>query len=276
MTKSAFVLALAVATAALGAAVASGDGGGPSPGSEMGWKGIAARSGKVRFVALPGQRETIVAAVPVGGGPITRWGVVHGAFGIPMVAFDGSKDGLSGDGKRLVLSTPTPNPGPVSKFPILATNNLRVLRAVILRGSWAYDAISPDASKLYLVEYLATGLDARYRVRAFDLVAGRLIPGAIVDRREEEAVMRGQPATRKWSPDGRWAYTLYARQGKPPFVHALDTVWGEAFCVDLPLRLGQSKQMTLRLRLRSGELDVRSGRSTVAVVDTEQLTARKG
>jgi hypothetical protein len=275
MRRAFLVVALAVAASAV-AAGARADGVGPSPGAEMGWTGLLAPGGATRYVALPGERETVVAAVRVRGGRITRWGVVHGAFGVPLVAFDGSTDGLSGEGKTLVLATPTSNPGPFSRFPILAVSNLRVLKVVTLRGSWAYDAISPDASTLYLIEYLATGLKARYLVRAYDLTAGRLIPGAIVDRREEEAVMRGQPATRSWSRDGRWVYTLYARQGKPPFVHALDTVRREAFCIDLPLRLGQPKQMELRLGLSAnGELAVRSGRSTVAVVDTQTLMVRK-
>ena len=86
--------------------------------------------------------------------------------------------------------------------------------------------------------------------------------------------MRGQPVTRRTSRDGRWAYTLYAR-GREPFVHALDTVQGEAYCIDLPLRLRQLEQMGLRLRLGArGGLEVRRGRVTLAVVDTERLVLR--
>jgi hypothetical protein len=273
-------LVLAVAISAAAATVAAGaraDGVGPSPGAEMGWTGLLAPGGKTRYVALPGERETIVASVRVRGGKIARWGVVHGAYGIPLVAFDGSTDGLSGDHKTLVLATPTINPGPTSTFPILATSNFRVLETVRLRGSWAFDAISPDASTLYLIQYLWTGANyPPYRVRAFDLTRRQLVPGAIVDRREEEASMRGQPVTRRWSRDGRWAYTLYARQGKPPFVHALDTVARQAYCIDLPLRLRQPKQMALRLQLGTdGALAVRAGSSTVTVVDTATWEARK-
>jgi hypothetical protein len=76
--------------------------------------------------------------------------------------------------------------------------------------------------------------------------------------------------------DGRWAYTLYARQGRAPFVHALDTVKREAYCTDLPLRLSQQRQMTLRLGFRgANELRVRIHRKTLAVVDMDELEARK-
>ena len=47
--------------------------------------------------------------------------------------------------------------------------------------------------------------------------------------------MAGFPQTRAASPDGRWAYTLYApaERDHPPFVHALDTGRGTAVCIDL-------------------------------------------
>jgi hypothetical protein len=104
---------------------------------------------------------------------------------------------------------------------------------------------------------------------------GRLDAEPIVDRREDEVLMRGQPVTRVASSDGRWAYTLYARPKHGPFVHALDTVGGEAYCVDLPLRLRQLEQMALRLRTRGdGELEVRSRHARLALVDTKTLEVR--
>jgi hypothetical protein len=106
--------------------------------------------------------------------------------------------------------------------------------------------------------------------------ARRLLPRAIVDKREPDEVMAGAPVSRTVSAEGRWAYTLYARQGAPPFVHALDTVDRSAFCIDLPLRLPQQKQLALRIRLGSSrQLRVARGRDTLAVVDTETLEARR-
>jgi len=266
--------------AVVGVAAGAGAAGGPvtSPGAETGWKGIVGPKGGVRYVALTGSRETIVAAVRVRGGRILRWGVIRGGYGIPLVAFDGTTSGLSADGRTLVLAGPTANPGPVSRFPIVAVKDLRVRTTITLRGSWAYDAISPDASTLFLVEYSGTGPGASYRVRAFDVQADRLLPEPIVDRNIGEKLMRGQPVTRTVSADGRWAYTLYARQKHEPFVHALDTARRKAYCIDLPLELGQSKQMALRLRLVDGSrrLAVRAGTRVVADVDTRTFEVRTG
>jgi len=268
--------ALAVAFAAV-AAGARADGIVTSPGAETGWGGVLASGGKLRYVAIPGRRETTVAVVSVRGGRVLRWGAIRGSFGVPLVAYDGTTGGLTGDGKTVVLATPTSNPAGVSRFPIVATKTLRVRSIVALRGSWSFDAVSPNASTLFLVQYLDTGPNARYRVRAFDLKANRLIPGAIVDRLEEEAVMRGQPATRATSSDGMWAYTLYARQKHEPFVHALDTVRREAFCIDLPLRLPQPKQMELRLKLAGGgrSLSIRFEGKALASIDTRSFAVRR-
>ena len=151
-------------------------------------------------------------------------------------------------------------------------------RDIALRGSWSYDAVSPDAETLFLVEHISVGASPRYRVRALDVASGRLFPKPIVDPRENEALMRGQPATRVSSSDGRWAYTLYGRPKNEPFVHALDTERARAFCIDLPLELSQDKQMSLRLRLgrRGRRLAVRSGSAIVAEVDTKTFEVRTG
>jgi hypothetical protein len=179
-----------------------------------------------------------------------------------------------------VLASYGPYPGERgrTRFVVLGTDTLDVLRRLVLPGSWSFDAISPDASQLYLVEHISAGQKPRYRVRAYDLRARRLIPGAVVDRLENESIMDGQPVTRATSSNGRWAYTLYAREKHEPFVHALDTVRREAFCIDLPIRLAQLHQMELRLRLtRDGSnlSVVRNGRS-LAAIDTTSWEVVRG
>ena len=79
--------------------------------------------------------------------------------------------------------------------------------------------------------------------------------------------MAGFPITRQTTADGRWAYTLYDGAGKEPFVHALDTVNGEAHCIDLELLAGRQDLYGLRLGLGPGG-------SGLAVLDgAEKLTA---
>jgi hypothetical protein len=205
-----------------------------------------------------------------------RSNVLRGFYGVPIVAWDNSTGGVSGDGRTLVLGSYGPPPGSpgVTRFVVLGAKTLRKLRTLTLEGSWAYDAISPDGSKMFLIEYLAAGQNPHYRVRSLDIGTGRVDPDPVVDRREEEVLMRGQPVTRAVSPDGRWAYTLYARPAQGPFVHALDTAQRRAYCIDLPLHLRQLEQMALRLRIHGGALEVRSRRATVATVDAEKLALR--
>lgn len=253
--------ALAIAIPGAGAA------GGPvAPAILVGGQGVLAPDGKVRYVALTTGRQTIVSVVRVRGGQVVGWRLVPGYFGVPVIAIDGKTDGVSRDGRKLVLATSTG--GKVTQFALIDTKTFR-LRRVALPGSWSFDAISPDATMLFLVQYSGAGPNASYRVRAYDVAARRLLPTPIVDRTVGAKLMHGQAVTRATTGDGRWAYTLYARAKHEPFVHALDTMRRKAFCIDLPIAANKAKQLGLRLRLRrSGTLDVRNGRETVAVVDT--------
>jgi len=270
-----------LALAAVIAVGAAGANGSPySPGLAYGWPGVGARSDGIRFVAFGMPKSTIVAAIRPRDGRVLESRVFRGFYGVPLVAYDGTPGGLSGDGKSLVLGSYGPLPGESGKtrFLVLKTGTVGVRRLVVLPGSWSYDAISPDGSTLYLVEHISAGPNPRYRVRAFAVPDGRLLPEPIVDTRENEALMRGQPATRTTTGDGRWAYTLYARPKQEPFVHALDTRGRKAYCIDLPLELDQQRQMALRLKLADDgrRLTVRAGARVLADVDTKTFEVRKG
>jgi hypothetical protein len=272
----ALVIALALASA-VAAVAAKGDGSPYTPGLVQGADGVVSPDHTIRFVTLATPKSTVVAAIRVRTGRVARSNVLRGFYGVPIVAWDNSTGGVSADGRTLVLGSYGPLPGDagVTRFAVIDTKTLRKSRLLALRGSWAYDAISPDGSRMFLIEYLAAGQNPHYRVRSLDVRTGRLDAEAIVDRREDEVLMRGQPVTRVASSDGRWAYTLYARPKHGPFVHALDTVRGEAYCVDLPARLRQLEQMALRLRMRAdGALEVRSRHARIAFVDTKTLELR--
>jgi hypothetical protein len=279
MKKSVLTFALAGLAVVAWVGIASADGPqGPAPGVVSGGAGVSAPDGTTRYIAIPAGRDTIVEAVQTRGGRVVRWNVIPGTYGNPLVAWDGTTGGLSVDGKTLALASYSYAPPALkSRFAILATKTMGRRALVALPGIWSFDAMSPDASTLFLIQYRSNKPDSAYSVRAFDLRTRQLVPGAIVDRREDEASMRGSPVTRKTSADGRWAYTLYARQGEPPFVHALDTAKREAFCVDLPLRLTQQKQSLLRLRFAKGVLlEVLNPRGVrVAHVDLASLEARR-
>jgi len=260
-------LALATILGATWAAMAAADGGGPSPGVSFGSPGLVDAKGKVRYVALPAGDGTTVAALRARSGRVLGWGYVHGIFGIPTVAWDGSSGGLARNGRRLVLTTSV-SYGTPTRFVVLNPRTLRVRARFSLRGAFAFDALSPGGSLMYLIQFLGDPNSGRYAVRALNLNTRKLYPGAIVDRREPDEKMTGQPVTRAESRDGAWAYTLYGRANKGPFVHALDTVHRRAFCVDMPWRstprwLGQA-----RMHVLGGKLLLRVGHRTLAAVDT--------
>jgi hypothetical protein len=273
--KLSLTLVTAFALVAIAAGGAGANGSPYSPGLVYGWSGVGAHDSPVRFVAFGMPKSTIVAAVRARDGHVLRSGVVQGFYGVPLVTYNGTSGGLSGDGRRLVLASYGPRPGSAgaTRFVVLDTRTLEPVLRVVLRGSWSFDAISPSGSTAYVVEHLSVGPNPRYRVRILDLAAGGRLRGAIVDRLESEEVMGGEPTARATTTDGRWAYTLYARRKAEPFVHALDTVRREAYCIDLPLDLGYQAQWGLRLKLADGgqALGVRSGRTSVAEIDTESF-----
>jgi hypothetical protein len=160
----------------------------------------------------------------------------------------------------------------VTRFLVVGTHTFRIREHVRLRGSFAFDALSPDGSVMYLLQYLGkpNQLNQPYAVRAFSWTTRKLIPGAIVDRREPDEKMTGLPLRRVSTASG-WAYTLYQRQGKRPFVHALDTAHRRAFCVELPWRKSGPWISLVKLRVRGGMLELRRDGRTITRVDRRTL-----
>ena len=261
-------LALASGTAAAG--------GGPSPGVMTGWDGTMDAARSVRYVAMPVARTTIVAAVRTSDGRMLRYTTIKGGFGVPIVAFDGTTEGISRDGLTLVLADIGAN-RQETHFAVLSTTTLRLRKAVTLRGFWAFDALSRDGRTLYAIQYLSAGQNPRYNVRAVSLVTGKPLGGAIVDKREPDEEMNGSPWARVRSANGAWAYTLYANPNGTAFVHALDTARRRAFCVDLPWRSTTQAIARVRLSLeRAGRSLVLSQRAAgrLAAVDTRSFEVR--
>ena len=279
MKRALVLLAFAVATT-MTAVGAQANGSPYSPGLLYGWPGVGANKTGTNLVAFGMPKSTIVALVRARDGRVLRSRVIEGFYGVPLVTYDGTAGGRSADGKSLVLSSYGPYPGTrgITNFVVLSTRTLEPRRTIALPGAWSYDAVSGDASTLFLVEHISAGTSPRYRVRALDVSSGRLLPKPIVDTRENEALMRGQPATRVSTHSGRWAYTLYARNKNEPFVHALDTERRQAYCIDLPVELAQHRQMELRLKLAGGgrRLTVTDGYRIVADVDTKTFEVRTG
>lgn len=240
----------------------------PVPGIDVGNTGVT--TPRVRYVTLPLQGNTLLAQVDREGGSVLKRRALRGRFTIPAVALDGSADGLSTDGRVLVLIRPRlAFPRAETAFAIIEADRLRVRAIVTLRGDYSFDALSPDGSLLYLIKYLSPRDPTRYEVRVYDLNAGRLLRDPVVDPNESADEMRGYPLTRATSSDGRWAYTLYDGNGEHPFVHALDTTSRKAHCIDLDSLAGRDlTNAGLSLGAGGTTLTVRLGPEPVAVVDT--------
>jgi hypothetical protein len=257
-------LALAVAAVLLAPATAVADGL-PVVGLD-GRAGVVSRDGVFRYVSFVSGRNTVVARLYTRDGTVARYRTIPGAFSIPAVAYDSSPSGLSADGRTLVLIRPrTQLAQKRTQLAIVDARRLLVRRTIVLRGDFSFDAVSPDGSELYLINYLSLSPrnfdPTRYKVRALDATTGRLAPAPIVDPNDPEE-MGGVPVTRATSADGRWA-----------FVHALDTVGRAARCIDLDALAKRDDLFQMKLRLAAGgrQLQVVKGSKPMLLVDTHSF-----
>jgi hypothetical protein len=244
----------------------------------VGGAGVASHDGAFHYVAVPsGRTGTLLEKIQVAHGQVFWWMGLPGSWGTPSIGNGAlTGQGLSRDGRTLVLaSTSAPLASP-SRFLVVDPKRAKILRTITLPGSFTFDAISPNGSRMYLIQYThpASNDLTHYIVRGYDLRTSRLMPGKIADRREGEDTMAGYALTRTTSADGRWVYTLYQKPNGEPFVHALDTVRAAAYCVDLPENRSlynivlslRNHDRTLAVHWRSGRpwLNVAVGSWTVS------------
>ena len=163
-------------------------------------------------------------------------------------------------------------------FVVLDTRTLAPLRTIRLAGAFAFDAVSPDGRRLYVLHY-PQGLNGgiRYVVRSVNLRTGKLEPGAIVDKTEPGERMNGVALARAWSGDGSWAYTLYNGGTSHAFVHALNTRARVARCIDLPWA-GEAQSILDGARLVLGSRGVLrltdADGNTLAQIDTRTFSVK--
>jgi hypothetical protein len=245
----------------------------PVLGIDVGSTGVTTRT--ARYVTIPANTATVVARIGRRGGRVQASRLLPGNFTIPAVAYDGSASGLAGNGRTLILIEPRLSfPRARTTFAVLDARTLRTLSIVELKGDFSFDAVSPQGSHLYLIQYIAPRDPDRYAVRTYDLATNRLLPHPVTDPREPEEQMRGRPLTRATDGDGRWAYTLYAGAGTP-FVHALDTSARTARCIDLDM-LGGTDVSLLGLRFDAARsaLVVTRAQLPLLEIDTSSFSVR--
>jgi hypothetical protein len=250
---------LSLAALAAGAAAADG------PGVSATTNSLFAPGGRMYTTAVHPHRTT-VSLWRIGAK--RRRVVLDGTLGFPVPTFDGTGEGISHDGRTLLLASG-------SRFVTVDAGSLAVRRDVRLRGQFSYDGLSPTGRTLFLIQH-PSPTSVHYYVRAYDLAHGRLLQQIIFDAREKgEGPMSGSPVTRATGPSGRWIYTLYVRSSGALFVHALDSVDLHAFCVDLPRRVTPANAWQTRLELKPGRLAVLAGTKRLAAIDTKTLRLRR-
>jgi hypothetical protein len=228
--------------------------------------GTGTANGSLRYVAVNttsghGTDLVEVSTKDHSVGPALR---LSGAWGLPYTP--AGAEGLSRDGRTLVLGRAAIGLSSPSRFLVVNPRQMRIVRTISLDGYFSYDALSPDASRLYLIQYThgRSQDTSHYIVRAYDLRAHRLLPGKIADRTDHEETMAGYALNRTTSAGGRWVYTLYQKPSGMPFIHALDTVAGVAHCIDLPWSKTNKGAYNLVLALRNHDrtlaVNWRSGR----------------
>jgi hypothetical protein len=268
-----WVLGCLLALAACGAAASTASGDGlPVPFDGGDNTGVRSHDGNYSYATAAAGANTVVLRIATGTGEIQRSIELHGDYGVPLVAYDGTPSGLSANGETLVLIRPrVAFPRRTTEFAILDAERLRLREELTLEGDFSFDALSPDGRLMYLIRYPDPRDPTAYEVRAYDLERSKLLPDPIVDPNESGEEMAGFPQTRATSPDGRWAYTLYepAERDHPPFIHALDTQRGTAVCIDLDPLADQRGIWRLGLQpsVDGSSLAVVDRGSPVALVD---------
>jgi hypothetical protein len=200
----------------------------PAPYAAQGGDGVTSPEGALHYVAYGVGKDTQLSVIRWSDLVTLESKKLDGAFGVPMVTMK-VPGGMFRDGSRLVLQSVGSNAR--TDFRIVDTGDLSVLDSISLQGTFAFDALSPDGKKLYLIQHSSAEDLQHYVVRMYDLSENALVPGRIADRAQKSWVMSGWPAARATTSDGRWVYTLYSNPGGFPFVHALDTMRGVAHCV---------------------------------------------
>jgi hypothetical protein len=263
----------AVAVVGLLGIVAAAQAAGPVPAVVQGTPGIEVAGG-MHVVALAGPQPgtSRLWLVRDRDGKTVRERVVRGVLGVPAITFEGLVEGTFANGRRLVLASSVYDDQTRTTFVVLDTRTLRPLRTIRLRGAFAYDAISPNGRRLYLLQY-PQGVDGgiHYVVRSLNMRTGRLEPGAIVDKTEPDERMNGIALGRAWGPNRTWAYTLYNGGESHAFVHALNTRTRTARCIDLPWEgNAQSILDHVQMAVGGGALTLTEpGGSMLARIDTK-------
>ncbi len=155
-------------------------------------------------------------------------------FELPLATMSGVPGGLSQNGRWLVLESFDATSDGVryaTHLLMVDTSYAKATQQVNLNGFFEFDAVSNDGQRIFLIEYLDGN---QYHVRFYALGAGRLDPNVIFDKSDGASAMAGVRLSGIPTHDGQWLYSVYVREDKSAFIHALNLEAPFALCIDLP------------------------------------------
>jgi len=200
---------------------------------------LRSATGRTYRIRIGEEARTTVTLTGAPGEKLRKEYEMAGRYVAPQVVPGGPLEGLSPDGRWLVLESHAPAPNERSNLMILSGTLDDDRDTIDLPGRFTFDAWSTRGDVLYLVEHKPPAGSGHYVVRAYDMRTQKLRKEPVADKRNVEEQMAGQPVARGTTPRGDVVATLYLRQGEEakehgPFVHLLYVDEGLALCVDLP------------------------------------------
>jgi WD40 repeat protein len=116
---------------------------------------------------------------------------------------------------------------------LIDTQQFKVAKRIDLNGKFDFDVVSNTGQSVYVIEY-PNAADSYYHVRVYEVPMGQLGAYTVADKGDPNEPMTGVRLSGVFSPDGQWLFSMYAREHKGAFVHALNLNQPYAFCLDLP------------------------------------------
>ncbi len=186
------------------------------------------------YTATPHNGQTTITATSTQGGSTTRTFTIPGTYSTTNL--DYTKSVLSSNGRWLALRQ-LEQSNVKATFALVDTQKSVLAKTFAVQGDFDLDAVSPDGSRVYLLERLHDNT-GHYYVRRYDVATSTLVQAIIADKSElNDPRMLGSALTRQMSQDGSRAYTLYTdTRSNVAFVHVLPLTsdLNLARCIDLP------------------------------------------
>ena len=186
------------------------------------------------YTAIPQNGHTTIMITNTQGSIAVRTFTIAGTYS--TASSDYTKSVLSANGRWLALRQ-LEQTGTMTTFALVDTQKGTLAKTFTAQGDFDLDAVSPDGSRVFLLERLhdTTG---HYYVRRYDVSSNQLFQGIIADKSEiNDPRMLGSGLTRQMAQDGSRAYTLYTdARSNIAFVHILPLMsnFNGARCINLP------------------------------------------